>query len=156
MILSITRSVNVDSADSMNGSRTRSDTNITTILGTKVSVASWIWVTAWMSEMIRPTTRLISIRGPETWSSTRIPSRASSTVSVSFIGPPANADDPEPGSSDGHLEDIEIRADHAVAHRDHGLQRRLGARHRGDDVGQIGLAGDPLDGRLLGHMQVVE
>src|SRR5258706_4091745 len=156
MILSITRSVNVDSADSMNGSRTRSDTNITTILGTKVSVVSLIWVRAWNTEIRRPTARLISIRGPETWSSTRIASRASSTVSFSFIGPPASADDPGRESSDRHLEDVEISADHAVAHRDHGLQGHLGVRHRGHDVGQIGLAGDARDAGLLGHVAGAE
>ena len=36
----------------------RSETNVTMILGTKVMVISWIWVTAWKTLMTSPTARL--------------------------------------------------------------------------------------------------
>ncbi|MOA68897.1 hypothetical protein D3C78_1967560 [compost metagenome] len=39
-------------------------TKTATIFGMKVSVISLIWVTAWKTEMARPTTRLIKSVGP--------------------------------------------------------------------------------------------
>src|SRR6185312_9727263 len=54
-------------------------------LGTNTSVASLIWVMAWISETARPTTRVTTSNGPPSLRVTRMPSWMRAAISVSFI-----------------------------------------------------------------------
>src|SRR5215470_16840004 len=65
----------------MNGSASSMATKIARILGTKASVISWIWVSAWNSEMTTPTMSPISISGLATITSVMIASRPTSSTS---------------------------------------------------------------------------
>src|SRR5215470_269499 len=159
----------------MNGSAISMATKIARILGTKASVISWIWVSAWNSEMMTPTTSPISSSGLETITSVRIASRATSSTSDPVIAPiplsspslqqiPWSTGSPrargrQKGSagqdlaccvrpSDRHPHDFFVGLDHPIAHRDQSLDRHLGFRHRGHHVDDIGLAGH--HGTLLG------
>ena len=68
-------------ASAMNGSAISMATKIARIFGTNTSVISWIWVSAWNSEMATPTARPISISGLDTITSVRMASRATSSTS---------------------------------------------------------------------------
>src|SRR5262245_59054682 len=72
----------------MNGSATSMATKIARILGTKASVISWIWVSAWNKEMTTPTMSPISISGLATITSVRIASRATSSTSDPVMAHP--------------------------------------------------------------------
>ena len=65
----------------MNGSASSMATKIARIFGTNTSVISWIWVSAWNSEMATPTTSPTSISGLATSTSVMIESRATSSTS---------------------------------------------------------------------------
>src|SRR5213596_3567009 len=69
----------------MNGNVNNSVTKIARIFGTKISVCSWIWVSAWNSETTTPTTRPITIKGDDTTTMVQIASRATSRVSAPVI-----------------------------------------------------------------------
>ena len=85
MMRSTSRSVKFDSVASMKGSSSMSDSMMTMIFGTKVSVISWIWVSAWKSETTRPMPSARSITGAPSLSETMIASRAMSMASPGFI-----------------------------------------------------------------------
>src|SRR5438874_8084050 len=69
----------------MNGNVNNSVTKIARIFGTKISVCSWIWVSAWNSETTTPTTSPITIKGDDTTTMVQIASRATSRVSAPVI-----------------------------------------------------------------------
>jgi hypothetical protein len=69
----------------MNGSASNNVTKIARIFGTKISVCSWIWVSAWNSDTTTPTTRPITISGDDTTTMVQIASRATSSVSAPVI-----------------------------------------------------------------------
>src|ERR1700730_9759030 len=129
---------------SMNGSSASSETRMTSTLGTKVSVISWICVSACRKAMPRPTASAISMIGAPSFNETTMVSCAMSMTSVGLIRLRA---------SDRHLRDVLVGGDDFVAQRDHGLQRKLGVvdgrRHRGD----VGLAGHGLQALRLALLQ---
>src|SRR5438309_7820452 len=104
----------------MNGSAISIPMKIARILGTKTSVISWIWVSAWNSEMTTPTTRPISISGLATKTSVRMASRATSRTSDPFIAAPDSR------RSNRHAHDFFVGRDHAVAHRHQSIDGDLG------------------------------
>src|SRR5215813_6448670 len=124
----------------MNGSATSMATKIARILGTKASVISWIWVSAWNSEMTTPTMSPISISGLATITSVMIASRATSSTSDPVMALALLDSNRVRQSSDRHPHDLFIGLDHAVAHRDQRRHRHLGFRHGRDHVDDIGLA----------------
>src|SRR5262245_57786156 len=128
----------------MNGSATSMATKIARIFGTKASVISWIWVSAWTSDMTTPTMSPISISGLETITSVRIASRATSSTSDPVMAQTsaslAGGRQRGRSSSDRHPHDLFVGLDHAVAHRDERLDRHFGFRHRRDHVDDVGLA----------------
>src|SRR5271154_666262 len=136
---------------SMWGSRTIRESMITMIFGTKVSVISWIWVSACSTEMQRPTTSASSITGAPILSATMIASLPISSMSLAFTGDPL-----PPRRSDRHLDDVLVGGNHLVPHRDHGLQRGIGVGERGGDLGDVRLAGDALQAGLLRVLQGVD
>src|SRR3954447_16495900 len=69
-------------ASAMNGSASSSVTKIASIFGTKISVCSWIWVSAWISDTATPTRRPTIISGDDTTTMVQIASRAMSRVSA--------------------------------------------------------------------------
>src|SRR3954451_14342272 len=69
----------------VNGSASSNATNIARIFGTKTSVGSWIWVSAWNSDTTTPTTRPATISGEDTTTMVQIASRATSRVSGPVI-----------------------------------------------------------------------
>src|ERR671936_344651 len=69
----------------MNGKASSSVTKIARIFGTKISVCSWICVSAWNSDTTTPTTRPTTISGAETTTRVQIASRATSRVSGPVI-----------------------------------------------------------------------
>src|SRR3954469_20878396 len=69
----------------MKGSASSNVTNIARIFGTKTSVCSWIWVSAWNSDTTTPTTRPTTISGDDTTTMVQIASRATSRVSAPVI-----------------------------------------------------------------------
>ena len=77
----------------MKGAVRAMTTKITMIFGTKVSVISWIWVSAWNSAMTMPTTMAAPTAGPEATMTVQIAdwtmSRASRLVHGSVIVMPA-------------------------------------------------------------------
>ena len=73
------------SASAMNGSAISMATKIARIFGTNTSVISWIWVSAWNSEIATPTASPISISGLDTSTSVKIASRATSSTSGPVI-----------------------------------------------------------------------
>src|SRR5579863_170073 len=73
------------SASAINGSVKISVTKIARIFGTKISVCSWIWVSAWNSDTTTPTTSPTTISGEDTTTMVQIASRATSRVSAPVI-----------------------------------------------------------------------
>src|ERR1700752_2473495 len=73
----------------MNGSTSSRVTKIARIFGTNTRVCSWIWVSAWNSDTMTPTTRPTTISGDDTTTMVQIASRATSRVSgpVIFLAP---------------------------------------------------------------------
>src|SRR5437899_5220782 len=69
----------------MNGKASNNVTKIARIFGTKISVCSWIWVSAWNSDTTTPTTRPTTISGDDTTTMVQIASRATSRVSGPVI-----------------------------------------------------------------------
>src|SRR3954451_291287 len=69
----------------MNGNASNNVTKIARIFGTKISVCSWIWVSAWNSDTTTPTTSPITIKGDDTTTMVQIASRATSRVSAPVI-----------------------------------------------------------------------
>src|ERR1044072_3995274 len=119
----------------MNGSASSSVTKIARIFGTKISVCSWIWVSACTSETTTPTIRPTTISGDDTTTMVQIASRAISRVSapVMIYVPFHNSSfrDAPPGAGpddrlDRHLHDVFIGLDHAVAHRHQRGHRDVG------------------------------
>src|SRR3954470_8457550 len=126
----------------MNGNASNNVTKIARIFGTKISVCSWIWVSAWNSDTTTPTTSPITIKGDDTTTMVQIASRATSRVSAPVIlgsrwlslalsyrgaqsanpesrgsGFDASASPRNDGESDRHLHDVFVGLDHPVAHR---------------------------------------
>ncbi len=66
----------------MNGNASNSVTKIARIFGTKISVCSWIWVSAWNSETTTPTTSPITIKGDDTTTMVQIASRATPQIGI--------------------------------------------------------------------------
>src|SRR5579863_217945 len=100
----------------MNGISTTRDSMITRIFGTKVSVISWICVSACRMEMMRPQASAISMTGAPILSATMIASLPITKTSLTLMV----------RRSHRHLDDVLIGGDHLVAHGDHGLQGGLG------------------------------
>src|SRR4029079_18555753 len=69
----------------MNGKASNSVTKIARIFGTKISVCSWICVSAWNNDTTTPTTSPITISGDDTTTMVQIASRATSRVSAPVI-----------------------------------------------------------------------
>src|SRR4029079_18365708 len=69
----------------MNGKASNSVTKIARIFGTKISVCSWICVSAWNNDTTTPTTRPTTISGDDTTTMVQIASRATSRVSAPVI-----------------------------------------------------------------------
>src|ERR1700749_1266225 len=69
----------------MNGSASNNVTKIASIFGTKISVCSWIWVSAWNSDTTTPTTSPTTISGEDTTTMVQMASRATSRVSAPVI-----------------------------------------------------------------------
>src|SRR5438445_7536488 len=72
----------------MNGPVSATTSMMATILGTKVSVISWIWVSAWMSAIPMPTTIATSTTGAEAVSTVHTAYWTISRASASFMGRP--------------------------------------------------------------------
>src|SRR5215203_5713394 len=111
----------------MNGSIRIMAANTARILGTKMSVCSWICVSACNSDTTKPTSRATSIKGAPTLRNVTMPSRAMSRMAAPVMGRP----------SDRHAHDFLIRRDDAVAHGDERLEGGLAfgdGRHHVDDV----------------------
>src|SRR5690349_1727541 len=123
------RSISACSFSAMNGSATRSEMKIARIFGTNAIVISWICVSACNSEIARPTARPTSITGLATRMRVTMASRATSRTSAPLIS-----------TSNRHLHDFFVGRDHPIAHRDHGVDRNLGLRHRGNDVDHVAFA----------------
>src|SRR3954451_7203499 len=114
----------------VNGSASSNATNIARIFGTKTSVGSWIWVSAWNSDTTTPTTRPTTIRGDDTTTMVQIASRATSRVS----GPVISGFLPQSAYQfDRHCEERQRRSDPAFpCHGKAGLvrfARNDGLRH---------------------------
>src|SRR5579871_6671894 len=73
------------SESAMNGSANNNVTKIARIFGTKISVCSWIWVSAWNSDTTTPTRSPTTIMGEDTTTMVQIASRATSRVSAPVI-----------------------------------------------------------------------
>src|SRR5918997_4536391 len=109
----------------MNGSIRIMAANTARIFGTKMSVCSWICVSACMSETTKPTRRATSISGAPTLRNVTMPSRAMSRMAA-------------PVMSDRHAHDFLVGGDDAVAHGDERLEGRLAfgyGRHHVNNVG---------------------
>src|SRR5260221_2367459 len=97
--------------------------------------------------MMMPMTRASSMIGPPSLSETTMASRPMSMASFGVTAIP-----PRRGSN-RHAQDVLIRLDDAVAHRRHRLQRDLGIGHRGDHLGDVGLAGHRPDAPRLALLE---
>ena len=64
---------------------TATTTRMTMIFGTKVSVTSWIWVRAWISAMMVPTSIAAPTAGPEATMMVQIAAWTMSRASRSFM-----------------------------------------------------------------------
>src|ERR1700751_3596268 len=73
------------SESAMNGKASNRVTKIARIFGTKISVCSWICVSAWNSDTTTPTTSPTTIKGDDTTTIVQIASRATSRVSAPVI-----------------------------------------------------------------------
>ena len=69
----------------MKGPVKATTSRIATIFGTKVSVISWIWVSAWTSAMPTPTSMAAATAGPEAVSTVQIAYWTMSSASASFM-----------------------------------------------------------------------
>src|SRR5688500_8161004 len=114
----------------MNGSIRIMAAKTARILGTKISVCSWICVSACKSETTKPTIRATSMSGAPTLRNVTMPSRAMSRMAAPVMAAP----------SDRHAHDFLIRRDDTVTHGDEGLEGRLAFGDGGDHVDDIGLA----------------
>src|SRR5712691_1199516 len=85
MMRPTSRAMWLASASPMNGSAISMVMKMARIFGTKTSVISWIWVSAWNSEMATPTASPTSISGADTSTSVMIASRATSSTSGPVI-----------------------------------------------------------------------
>src|SRR6201989_191232 len=101
----------------MNGRAISMVMKMAMIFGTKTSVCSWIWVSAWNSAKRMPTTRPTAIIGAATRIITQMPSRAMSRTWAPFMSGPL---------LDRHAHDFLVRVDHLVAYRHHAFHRELG------------------------------
>ncbi len=72
-----------------NGAVSTKVATIATSFGTKESVASWTWVSAWTSEIATPTRSATSIPGAPTLSITQTASRAMSVACSGVTGSPS-------------------------------------------------------------------
>src|SRR6185369_7354083 len=96
----------------MNGNASNNVTKIARIFGTKISVCSWIWVSAWNSDTTSPTT----IKGDDTTTMVQIASRATSRVSApvivvltTFSFPPSFRDGPKDQTRNLEIPDSMLR-----------------------------------------------
>src|SRR5687767_10713077 len=140
----------------MKGNATIMVTKIAMIFGTNTRVISWIWVSAWNSEMTTPTSRPTSISGAETSTSVVMASRATSRTSGPVISVLSCSFSGSAAASDRHPQDFLVGLDHLVAHRDQRLDRDLGLGHGGDHVDQVGLAGRHGGGLGVGLLAGVD
>src|SRR5690606_20153292 len=102
-------------------------------------VISWIWVSACTRPISTPTINEAIMIGPASVSTRSIAAWARTRASSALIG------------LDLHPHDFAIGADHAVADRDYGVERRLGRADGSDHVDQIAFSGDLQRGGLLGR-----
>src|SRR5262245_56652861 len=112
-------------AEPAKGSAIRSTRKIARIFGTKTSVISWTWLSAWSRPMVTPTMSAVSMPGAASTSSSQMDSRAKSMVSAPVILSFA---------LNGHLHDVLVGGDDAVADRHHRFQGQLGRGDRIDDT----------------------
>src|SRR6476661_5438262 len=162
----------------MNGNASNNVTKIARIFGTKISVCSWIWVSAWNSDTTTPTTSPITIRGDDTTTMVQIASRATSRVSapvisISFFIPhgeearsavshheargPSFETPAAPAPQDEdrltrHPHDVFVGLDHPIAHRHQRRDRDVGLRHRRHHVHHVALAGGHRHGLGVGFL----
>src|SRR6201995_1677178 len=113
------------------GSATSSTTKMATILGTKTSVCSWIWVSACNRPMPRPTTSAVIMEGAMISSSTRMAERAKSMVEAGSIFSLV---------LNRHVHDGLVGLHDLVAHGHHGIQGQFGVVHLLHHIDQVGLA----------------
>src|SRR5690349_10112081 len=141
----ISCSVKSVSTCSMNGASSSRETKTTRIFGTKVRVASWIWVKAWNSEMMRPTMSEISMIGVPIFSTTITASRLTSRSAASSMAILARV----LNALDRHPQDFLVGGDGLVADRGDCLQGHFRRGDRRHHVGDIGLAGGSEQGLLF-------
>ncbi len=79
------RSVKSVSVWSMKGASSSIAMKTTMIFGTKVKVTSWIWVSAWNSEMTRPISSAMIMSGAPSFSVTMTASRPTSRRTASSM-----------------------------------------------------------------------
>src|SRR3954452_22645197 len=111
---------------------------MTTTLGRKASVASWIWVTACSTEMTRPMASIASSGGQARCRASHSASRSASAVGSSAI------------ALDRHAHDILVGGDDLVAQRGGGLQRHLRPRDRQHHIRDAALAEQRLGAGGIG------
>src|SRR6266404_2866827 len=92
-----------------------------------------------------------SMIGPPSLSDTTMASRPISMASFGDMTRRKAATGP--ARSDRHAQDVLVGLDDAVAHGRHRLQRNLGIGHRGDYLGDVGLAVHRLDACRLALLQ---